>query len=261
MLKLKLQYLGHLMQRANSLEKTLMLGKIEGRRRGHDRGWGGWMALPTPWTWVWASSGRRWRTGKPGVLQCMGLQRVRHDQGTEQQQWSRQNEIERQEFLMSHPRTQVDTLKKTVLKIASPCKIFVVQGGNGIKMVLLPVHHFTTCFHGNWDETAELGSQLRLWGLGNGSLGHSPYTTQAFKRNSEGGQTAVSVPCGLSLSACPRNRVLGLCWTQDIVPRCTTCGRLNIQTCKKPFLDWFSCMIPMCFLNLNAMLILLKDLL
>ena len=38
LLKLKLQYLGHLMQRANSLEKTLMLGKIEGRRRGHNRG-------------------------------------------------------------------------------------------------------------------------------------------------------------------------------------------------------------------------------
>ena len=53
MLKLKLQYFGHLMQRANSLEKTLMLGKIEGRRR---RGWQRmrWMASPTQWTWVWA---------------------------------------------------------------------------------------------------------------------------------------------------------------------------------------------------------------
>ena len=40
MLKLKLQYFGHLMQRADSLEKTLMLGKIEGRRRGRQRmGW------------------------------------------------------------------------------------------------------------------------------------------------------------------------------------------------------------------------------
>ena len=46
MLKLKLQYFGHLMQRAASLEKTLMLGGIEGRRRD-DRGWDGWMATPT----------------------------------------------------------------------------------------------------------------------------------------------------------------------------------------------------------------------
>ena len=41
------------------------------------RGWDGWMASPTQWTWVWASSGRLWRTGKPGMLQSMGLQRVK----------------------------------------------------------------------------------------------------------------------------------------------------------------------------------------
>ena len=50
MLKLKLQYSGHLMQRVNSLEETLMLGKIEGRRRRGDRGGNGWMALLTQWT-------------------------------------------------------------------------------------------------------------------------------------------------------------------------------------------------------------------
>ena len=42
-------------------------------------GWGGWMASLTLWTWVWASSGSWWRTGKPGMLRSMGLQRVRHD--------------------------------------------------------------------------------------------------------------------------------------------------------------------------------------
>ena len=50
MLKLKFQYFGHPMQRTDSLEKTLMLGKIEGRRKGDDRGWDGWMASPTQWT-------------------------------------------------------------------------------------------------------------------------------------------------------------------------------------------------------------------
>ena len=62
MLKLKLQYFGHLMWRADSLEKTLMLGKTEGRRKGQYR-----------MRWFW------WWTGKPGMLQSMGSQRVRHD--------------------------------------------------------------------------------------------------------------------------------------------------------------------------------------
>ena len=64
------------------LQQTLMLGKIEGRRGGN-RGWDGWMAAPIQWTWVWANSGRWWRTGKPGVLQSMGFQRVWHDLATE----------------------------------------------------------------------------------------------------------------------------------------------------------------------------------
>ena len=83
MLKLKFQCCGHLMQTANSLEKTWMLGKIEGRRRRGGRGWDGWMGSPAQWTWVWASSGRWWKTGKPGLLQSMGLQRVGHDWVTE----------------------------------------------------------------------------------------------------------------------------------------------------------------------------------
>ena len=72
MLKLKLQYFHHLMLRADSLAKFLMLGKIEGRRRS---GWrDGWMVSPTQRTWVWASSGRFWRTGLPRVLWFMGSQ-------------------------------------------------------------------------------------------------------------------------------------------------------------------------------------------
>ena len=58
MLKLKFQYFSHLMRRANSLEKTLMLGTIKGKRRGASRGWDGWMASLTQWTWMWANSGR-----------------------------------------------------------------------------------------------------------------------------------------------------------------------------------------------------------
>ena len=50
---------------------------------GDDRGWDGWMASLTQWTWVWVGSGSLWWTGKPGVLQYMGSQRVRHDWATE----------------------------------------------------------------------------------------------------------------------------------------------------------------------------------
>ena len=53
---------------------------------GGDRGWDGWMASLTQWTWVWTNSRRWWRTGKPGMLQFMGLQRVGHELMTEQQQ-------------------------------------------------------------------------------------------------------------------------------------------------------------------------------
>ena len=83
MLKLKLQYFGHLMWRPDPLEKTLMLGKIEGGRKGDNRGWDGWMASLTQRTWVWASSRSWWWTGRPGVLQFMGSQRVRHYRVTE----------------------------------------------------------------------------------------------------------------------------------------------------------------------------------
>ena len=79
MLKLKLQYFGHLMWRANSLEKTPLLGKIEGRRRkGRQRM--RWLdGITDSWTWVWVSSGSWWWTGKPGMLQSMGWQRVGHN--------------------------------------------------------------------------------------------------------------------------------------------------------------------------------------
>ena len=86
MLRLKFQYFSHLMWRADSLENTLMLGKSEGRRRREDRGQDSWMASPTRWTWIWASSGSWWWTGKPGMLQSMLLQRVRQDGETEWQQ-------------------------------------------------------------------------------------------------------------------------------------------------------------------------------
>ena len=83
MLKLKLQYFGHLMWKADTLEKTGCWERLRAGGEGDDRGWDGWMASLTQWTWAWASSRSGWWTGKPGVLQSMGSQRVRHDWGTE----------------------------------------------------------------------------------------------------------------------------------------------------------------------------------
>ena len=57
--------------------------RLKAGGEGVDRGWDGWMASPTQWTWVWVSSANWWWTGKPGVLQSMGLQRVGHDWATE----------------------------------------------------------------------------------------------------------------------------------------------------------------------------------
>ena len=83
MLKLIFQYFGHLVQRTDLLEKTLMLGKIEGGRRRDGRGWDGWMASLTQRIWVWVGSGSWWWTAKPGMMQPMQSQRVEYNWMTE----------------------------------------------------------------------------------------------------------------------------------------------------------------------------------
>ena len=57
-------------------------------REGDNKGWDDWMASPTRWTWIWVNSASWWWTGRPGVLQFMGSQRVRHDWATELTDWS-----------------------------------------------------------------------------------------------------------------------------------------------------------------------------
>ena len=83
MLKLKLQYFGHLMWRTDHRKRPWCWERLRAGGEGDDRGWDGWMASPTQWTWVWVNSGSWWWTGKTGVLQSMGSQRVGHDWVTE----------------------------------------------------------------------------------------------------------------------------------------------------------------------------------
>ena len=87
MLKLKLQYFGHLMWRTDSFEKTLMLGKIEGRRRkGRQRM--SWLdGITNSIDVILSNSGSWWWTEKPGMLQSMGSQRVQYDRATELNKW------------------------------------------------------------------------------------------------------------------------------------------------------------------------------
>ena len=79
---LKLQHFGHLIRSTDS-EKILCWERLKEGGEGANRGWDGWMASPTLWTWVWASSRSWWWTGKPNVLQFMGSQSVGHYWATE----------------------------------------------------------------------------------------------------------------------------------------------------------------------------------
>ena len=85
-LKLKLQYFGHLMQRTNSLQRP-WCWEVRRAGEGDDRGWDGWMASLTKRIWVWANSGRQWRTEEPGMLQPMESQRVRHELVNNNNRW------------------------------------------------------------------------------------------------------------------------------------------------------------------------------
>ena len=83
MLKLKLQYFGHLMQSWLIGKRPWCWEGLGAGGEGDDRGWDGWMASPTRWTWVWVNSGSWWWMGRPGVLRFMGSQRIGHNWATE----------------------------------------------------------------------------------------------------------------------------------------------------------------------------------
>ena len=87
MLKLKLQYFGHLMRRMTHLKRPWCWERLKMGGEREDRGWDGWMASPTQSTWVWVNFRSWWWTGRPGELQSMGSQRVGLDSVTELTDW------------------------------------------------------------------------------------------------------------------------------------------------------------------------------
>ena len=83
MLKLKLQYFGHLCEELTHWKRLWCWEGLGTGGEGDDRGWDGWMASRTRWMWVWVNSGSWWWTGRPGVLRFMLSQRVVHNWATE----------------------------------------------------------------------------------------------------------------------------------------------------------------------------------
>ena len=83
LLKLKLLYFATSCEELTHCKRPWCWEGLGAGGEGDDRGWDGWMASPTRWTWVWVDSGSWWWPGRPGVLRFMGLQRVGHDWATE----------------------------------------------------------------------------------------------------------------------------------------------------------------------------------
>ena len=99
-LKLKLRYLATWCEERTHLKRPWCWEKLKAEGEGDDRGWDGWMASLTLWTWVWVSSGSWWWTGRPGVLQSMGLQRVT----TERLNWTEPGVDKASWLLLVHMR-------------------------------------------------------------------------------------------------------------------------------------------------------------
>ena len=110
---------------------------------GDDRGWDGWMASPTQWTWVWVNSGNWWWTGRPGMLQSMGSQRVRHDWATELN-WNQLNhQLEDHNQYLQNLLTEVNRiLTSTILNdLKSTWKmLFWRRSETILASLLLPSH-------------------------------------------------------------------------------------------------------------------------
>ena len=122
--KLKLQFFSHLMEvaLANYWKRPWCWERLKAGGKGGNRGWDGWMASPTQYelTWVWASSGSWWRTGKPGVLQFVGSKRVRHDLMSEQRTASvLTDSLLRLRHHAQHWRFRGDQGKVTALAVAA----------------------------------------------------------------------------------------------------------------------------------------------
>ena len=114
MLKLKVQYFATWCNGLTYWKRPWCWERLKAGGEGDDRGWGGWMAPPTRWTWVWVNSRSWWWTGRPGVLWFMGLQRVAHDWGMN---WTELINITVTSVGSRHPSPTIRTQEETLLRL------------------------------------------------------------------------------------------------------------------------------------------------
>ena len=122
-----------LMRRVDSLEKTLMLGGIGGKRRKGRQRMRWLMASLTRWTWVWVNSGSWWWTGRPGMLRFMGSQRVGHDWATEMN-WT---ELTRQTFVGKVMSLLLNVLSRLVITFLPRSKRLLISWLQSSSAVIL----------------------------------------------------------------------------------------------------------------------------
>ena len=105
------------------LKRPWFWERLKAGGEGVDRGWAGWMASPTKWTWIWVNSGNWWSTGRPGGLQSMGSQRVRHDWATERLDWTAwRNRHRDQNYGHGEGRRErVRCVERVTWKLMLPC--------------------------------------------------------------------------------------------------------------------------------------------
>ena len=158
---------------------------------GDDRGWDGWMASWTRWTWVWVNSGRWWWTGRPGVLQFMGSQRVGHDWATELN-WTELNREDIWELVdqggsyLERP-SSASFAPSPSSTLASACSNGSArfQGSNNIQGVWSPGLELTFCHFCHTCSTGQnnLKGQSRVKRWGKGHLGRSCQVTLQTEEN------------------------------------------------------------------------------
>ena len=119
MLKLKLQYIGHLMWRTGSWKRPWFWERLKAGEEGDNRGWDGWMASPAQWTWVWVNYGSWWWTGRPGVLQSMGSQTIG-------QNWATELNLTRQTFVCKVMSLFFNTLSKLAIGFLPRSKCLLI---------------------------------------------------------------------------------------------------------------------------------------
>ena len=128
-----------LLELASEFQSSQFKGSV---LQGNDRGWDGWMVSLTQWTWVWASSGSWWWTGRPGVLKSMG----KKWDTTKRLNWT---ELTR---LPSSPRCQLQTCASDCLVITQrfpwpPSLFFFFWCGPFVKSLLNVLHYCFCCFY------------------------------------------------------------------------------------------------------------------